>query len=263
MQNAIPVGPVGGLAEPAAAAKRGTIATRVGHVRRAPTRTHGKVFFTMSPLNYVCSATAVQAPSESLVWTAGHCVYEPGTLGGSFATNWEFVPAYQNRKAPADDSPFGEWPAQKLQATTQWKNSGGVCVPGASLCGDLRFDLGAASVATMAGDKLEDTVGARGIVFNGPRDRTYRAFGYPAEDPFNGKRMYRCKSPYGGADSGDEPKPMRITCDMTGGSSGGGWVTGGKVASVVSYGYEGDSTHLYGPYQGTAAQNLYDSLDNG
>jgi hypothetical protein len=54
---------------------------------------------------------------------------------------------------------------------------------------------------------------------------------------------------------------MRISCDMTAGASGGGWVVWrdgrGYVVSVTSYGYTNDRAHLYGPYQGDAALGLY------
>lgn len=258
MENAIPLGPLG-AAEPAAS-KRGTIAKRVKGFKRPGKRTHGKVFMTLSGTDYVCSGTSVDAPSGSLVWTAGHCVYEPGALGGGTAvSNFEFVPAYHNEKAP-----FGEWVANDTDATTQWKNSGGLgCIPTITFCGNPSFDLGAASVGKRSGKTLEQVVGSRGIVFNGDRELTYKAYGYPAADGFNGQRMWRCKSAFGGLDTGDEPRPMRINCDMTGGSSGGGWVAGGAVRSVVSYGYSDEPNHLYGPYQGAAAQNLYNGIKNG
>ena len=77
--------------------------------------------------------------------------------------------------------------------------------------------------------------------------------------------MYRCRSPYKGADnSSGDPAPMRIRCDMTGGSSGGGWVTSaGDVASVVSYGYSDEPNNLYGPYQAGSAHQLYDKVKGG
>lgn len=256
MRSAIPFG------EPAAATPAkagGTIAKRVRNVKRAPIRTHGKAFFTLGGLDYVCSATSVRSPGESLVWTAAHCVYEPGLTGG-FATNWEFVPAYRSGR-----SPFGEWAGKSLQTTPQWKDSGTICPPGISICGDVRHDFGAVTVSKRGGRTLQDTVGGRGIVFGGPRDQVYTPFGYPADEPFNGERMYRCRSPYKGADrSSGSPAPMRIRCDMTGGSSGGGWVTSsGDVASVVSYGYADEPNNLYGPYQAGSAHKLYDKVKSG
>ena len=45
---------------------------------------------------------------------------------------------------------------------------------------------------------------------------------------------------------------------MTGGSSGGGWLTSsGAVASVVSYGYSNLKNVLFGPHLETEAQQLY------
>ena len=52
---------------------------------------------------------------------------------------------------------------------------------------------------------------------------------------------------------------MAIRCDMTGGSSGGGWIVGGNVYSVNSYGYLTQPNVMYGPYQGSVAQQLYTS----
>jgi V8-like Glu-specific endopeptidase len=239
-------------------AKRGGLHKRVRHPRRYPNRTHGKVFFTSGAVDYVCSGTVVRAPSRSLVWTAGHCVYEPGILGGGFVRNFEFVPGYRKGHRP-----FGEWPARKLQSTSQWKNSGGLFSDDGT-----PFDEGAATVAARHGKHIQNVVGARGIAFNTKRNHTYRAYGYPAEAPpaeFDGRHLFSCTSPYGGADNAyGNPPPMRITCDMTGGSSGGGWVVKDRyIASVVSYGYEGDSTHLYGPYFGNAAEGLYNGVKNG
>ena len=256
MESAIPV--TGGLPEPASAAapraRRGGLYRPVRKVRRFPKRTHGKVFFTMTGTDYVCSGTAVDAPNRSLVWTAGHCVYEPGLLGAGFATNWQFVPAY----GPGGRTPFGEWPAVELEVTPQWKNAGPL--PGFDF--DPTFDLGAATVASRGGRRLQRVVGARGIAFERSPRRAYHAFGYPAVQPpaeFTGRRMFRCDSRLTGRDSTvGPPAALRIACDMTPGSSGGGWVTkGGKVTSVTSYGYDDDPRSLYGPYMGSVARNLY------
>ena len=44
---------------------------------------------------------------------------------------------------------------------------------------------------------------------------------------------------------------------MTGGSSGGGWVSRQTLLSVTSYGYAIEPNHLYGPYLSTTAKALY------
>jgi hypothetical protein len=257
MEAAIPVS--GALPAKTAAvetrARRGRLHRRVRNVRRFPKRTHGKVFFRMGGVDYLCSGTAVNAPNRSLVWTAGHCVYEPGLLGAGFATNWQFVPAYK----PGGRAPFGEWPAVELEATEQWKDA----APVTGFDFDPTFDLGVATVATGSGGRrLQRVVGARGIAFQRSPRRKYHAFGYPAMRPpaeFTGERMFRCDSRLTGRDSTvGPPSALRIACDMTPGSSGGGWVTkGGKVTSVTSYGYTNQPNSLYGPYMGAVARDLY------
>jgi V8-like Glu-specific endopeptidase len=260
MREAIPLGPVATGAK-AAAKRRGANARRVRHVKRFPNRTHGKVFLTLGGIDYVCSGTSVDSPSKRLVWTAGHCVCDPTAGGCAFATNWEFVPAYHN-----GESPFGEWPANDLGAASQWRGSGTLGCGVLFTCGDVRYDLGAARVASNGnGRKLEQVVGARDIGFNLPRSQTYRGYGYPAQGRFNGERMWRCRSGHAGNDNSvGSPEPLRFKCDMTGGSSGGSWVvSGGRVASVVSYGYAGEPNNLYGPYQGSAAKSFYNAVKSG
>ena len=219
-----------------------------------PRRVHGKVFFTVeggsAPGDYVCSGTVVSSNSHTVAWTAGHCVNDADN-GGGFATKWQFVPGYRN-----GERPFGSWPAKRLLTTQGWKQRGNV-----------RVDFGAAQLTRDGqGRGIEDVIGARGIAFDAPRNEAYTAFGYPAlpallHPEFDGERLYTCDSELTGSDNppGSGPDPLEIEYDMTGGSSGGGWVIeGDRVASVTSYGYAGDLFHLYGPYQGAAAHELYD-----
>jgi hypothetical protein len=59
-------------------------------------------------------------------------------------------------------------------------------------------------------------------------------------------------------DASATPSTMGAACDMTGGSSGGAWVTStGAVASVVSYGYASLRNVLFGPHLEAEAQSLY------
>jgi len=190
-----------------------------------PDRVHGKVFFTINggsdPGDFVCSATVVSSNSHAVAWTAGHCVYD-ADFGGGFATNWTFVPGFRN-----GEQPFGSWPASELFTTRGWQENV-----------NIRLDLGAAELDRDGeGRGIEDVVGARGIAFNESRSQAFTAYGYPAlPNPlslpprfdFDGQRLYSCASPLTGGDSppGGGPEPLQIDCDMTGGSSGGGWVIG-------------------------------------
>jgi hypothetical protein len=207
---------------------------------QAPTSTHGKVFFTLGGNDYVCSGTALLSGNKSVVWTAGHCVNEGP---GAFATNWQFVPAYKDGSAP-----LGVYTAQDLYAPTAWANSG-----------DFSYDLGAAVVGPAGGTALTDRVGGRGIAFNYSRSQNFQSYGYPAAPPFTGERLWRCNSPLQTQDTSANPATNGIGCDMTGGSSGGGWIVGSSVYSVNSYGYDNQPDVMYGPYQGSVAQSLYNA----
>jgi hypothetical protein len=201
---------------------------------------HGKVFFTLGGVDYVCSGTALNSSNGSVVWTAGHCVNEGP---GAFATNWAFVPAYRDGSAP-----YGTWTARELLTTSAWGNQG-----------DISYDLGAAVMSTSGGSTLNARVGGRGVAFNYDRNQFYSSFGYPAAPPFNGERLWVCEAQLATSDTSTSPQTMGIGCDMTGGSSGGGWVVGNNVYSVNSYGYLTQPDVMYGPYQGSVAQSLYTS----
>lgn len=228
-------------------------ATEIENPRPAPTRTHGKVFFTLGAIDYVCSGTVITSEIKRLVVTAGHCVYS--RMDG-FATNFDFVPAYDNGAKP-----YGEWPAAKLATTPQWRESE-----------DIRYDVGIATMAKRGGRRIQAVTGSRGVGFNLSPKR-YHAYGYPAEDPYDGEELWMCNSPDQGSDNSEgNPEPRRINCDMTGGSSGGGWVVRERlVNSVVSYGYEcgvgplplpipcnnPEDGKLFGPYFGDTIRKLY------
>ena len=203
-----------------------------------PTSTNGKVFFTMGGADYVCSGTALLSGNKSVVWTAGHCVNDGA---GTFHTNWEFVPAYVDGTAP-----LGVWTARTLLTTSAWATSE-----------DFSYDNGAAVVNTSGGRALTDAVGGVNPTFNYPRQQTYVSHGYPAAPPFNGERLYTCTSPLRYDDTAANPPTMGIDCDMTGGSSGGGWTVNGSLESVNSYGYGDLPDVMFGPYQGTVSQSLY------
>lgn len=254
MRNAKPVGrtrdPLGKPAGNAGGGKKPTAgaATQVPAPYTVfPTSTNGKVFFTDNSVNYVCSGTAIASANESVVWTAGHCVNEgPGV----YYTNWAFVPAYRDNVRP-----YGTWAATSLHTTTPWQSQG-----------DFSYDLGAAVVAPSGGKTLTNAIGGgRTLAFNYARSQRYNSFGYPAASPFNGQRLWKCDSSLYMSDSSTSPQTMGIQCNMTGGSSGGGWVVSsdGRVYSVNSYGYSNLRNVMFGPYQGDVAEQLFSTAAAG
>lgn len=257
MRGARPVGTT--LARPRSANK--TTATLLTHIKRHPTRTAGKVFFSAGLYDYQCSGTATSSAGRSLVITAGHCGYlllSPGLANE--VHNWQFVPAYNRGRAP-----FGKWPARKLAAPDGWVGSNPPPVIGPTgepLGGDSRYDVAAAIVAKSSRGSLQSVVGARKPAFGLKRNQQYTAIGYPAAAPFDGEREWGCSSGFQGSDTSyDPPQPIGITCDMTAGSSGGGWLDNkGHLVSVTSYGYLDQPGVLYGPYFGSAIRAFYRSV---
>lgn len=202
--------------------------------------TTGKVFFTLGGVNYVCSGAATSSSNLDVVTTAGHCVNEGP---GAFATNWAFVPAYANGSRP-----YGTWTARTLVTTSAWANQG-----------DINYDGGFAVMNTLSGSHLTEVVGGQGIGFNLARGLSYSAHGYPAAPPFTGETLQSCSGTasddiYGGTQS------QGIACNMTGGSSGGPWLTGGTtINSINSFGYTSVPNVMFGPYFGTQIQSAYTS----
>jgi len=69
-------------------------------------------------------------------------------------------------------------------------------------------------------------------------NRPIVSYGYPADDPFDGSQLLVCRAK---AKKGDPfytnlKSVLGIGCDMTGGSSGGPWVSSRDIVSVNSYG---------------------------
>jgi V8-like Glu-specific endopeptidase len=221
-----------------------------------PDRLNGKVFFTkmyqgIPVADYVCSGTVINAPGRSLVWTAGHCIH--GGPGYDGHANWMFIPAYSSNYN--GEQPYGQFHAIGLWTTAGWANSG-----------NMSYDVGLAIVGRNSkGKRLsEATSGGQGLWFGVSSYQNWSAFGYPAAAPFIGWDQYRCNSGTTGFDNppGAGPNTTEINCDMTGGSSGGGWLINmdhdgwGYVNSVVSYRYNDDDV-MYGPYHGATALALY------
>lgn len=242
MRDAIPADRRAPLAKPGSGGGTTTSAASTEVPLPYPSA-HGKVFFSDGGANYVCSGTAVSSVNQSVVWTAGHCVNEGP---GGFYTNFMFVPAYRDGAAP-----YGKFAASGLLTTSAWQASG-----------EWGVDLGAAVVGRNASNQtLAAAVDERVLAFNTTRNQGYKVYGYPAAKKFSGQRLRVCNTSWLMNDSA-LPPTMGVSCDMTGGSSGGGWVTtSGAVASVVSYGYSSLRNVLFGPHMETEAQQLYTAAE--
>ncbi|MEP6563451.1 MAG: hypothetical protein ABJD68_20515, partial [Nakamurella sp.] len=226
-----------------------------------PDRLNGKVFFSDGVDDYVCSGTVVASNSADMVDTAGHCVSDGA---GNFYQDWVFVPAFSSG-APGCTTqigclPYGVWSVSRLTTTAQWLYSR-----------NLKEDYGYAVMDTLNGEHIADYLGGQGSRFNASRNQTWTDVGYPEEPPFNGSDQEQCVS---GRQTNDNPIALPgeltigITCNMTGGASGGGWLISisnssglGYVNSHNSYRYvsgpRADANAIYGPYYGDDAYALF------
>ena len=279
MGDSKPADPAPPTAAPAA--DTGATDPEPGVVKAAPVarpytgQPSGKVFFSAEGGRGNCSATVIADPAHpgksNLVWTAGHCVHQG--KGGTFFKDLVFVPAYNDsgassrgRKAPLDKlAPLGTWWADKVVPSPQWTAEGGGTGDSAS-----QYDFAVMRVHNQngGGRSLEETVGsAVPVWFDAPRDAlSVSAWGYPLYKPFDGQELYRCDGGRPSRLSFDAKRPSMLTigCDMTQGSSGGGWfatMPDGRTALVsnTSIG-TAEHTSLSGPYLESTAKQALDYI---
>ncbi|RKE21500.1 serine protease [Streptomyces sp. TLI_171] len=223
-----------------------------------------------------CSGTVVSDPGNpgrsNLVWTAAHCVH--GGKDGKAFKNLAFIPAFNRSGALSngkganasdkDRSPLGIWVSQKMYVMPQWTKEGLHYGNAAS-----QFDFALVRVVPPKGTtrSLEETVGGSvPIWFNAaPEDiASPSAYGYPAADPFDGVELEHCDSapkPTPFVFDRSRPPMLSIGCNMTGGSSGGGWFTrrDGKVV-LFSNTSIGNDIWLAGPNLGADAKRMFEAF---
>lgn len=214
-----------------------------GSYTTAPYKTFGKIFMTFDGVNtYVCSGTAVSSTNRSVVWSAGHCVYEASK--GGWIQDLIFVPAYKDGSAP-----YGVFPIYDVIVPDYWIEYENYADDQAAVIVSKNED----------GLTLIDAVGGQGIEWNVSDPTYFDAFGYPGSPvPYNGERMRYCSSPYGGYN--EEPYggySVVIGCDMEFGASGGGWIgANGRVNSNVSHGAPGTEV-MKGPFFDDITADIY------
>lgn len=218
-------------------------------------RTNGRLFYRMGGESWVCSATVIQSKRRNVVMTAGHCLFDniEKDQPKEWAEDAVFVPGYSPETAP--DGPFGQFPASGMSAPKGWVEKG-----------LYNYDMGMVALDR----PVERETGARKIDFDADLTRRgLEILGYPvAPDPLDGKQLVRCIPASVGFDwarsSGPIPFEAR-TCALRQGASGGGWIAGRFLVSVISYGYCDSGSPpkcgpgIYGPRLGSAAINIYRS----
>lgn len=233
--------------------------------------TTGKVLLTMEGTNYVCSGSTVTSPAgDSIVLTAGHCVHDGDDKHSSWASNWMFIPAYEDGGSFSScaNTTYGCWTTEKLTTTNDWYTSGEFAddTGFADMASGGHNDACFAAGLTKAPCNLVDVVGSQAIAFMNPFTTIY-AFGYPAAKKYSGRDLIYCA---GTAAPGVLGGTAGLDCDMTGGSSGGPWyapfvddtLSGnhatGTAVSVNSHGFRSIKDRMFGPVFDGAEQAAYD-----
>ena len=224
----------------------------------------GKVFFSVGTSNYVCSGALAtdNDPTRAIVLTAGHCVWDDVT--GSFVTNFAFYPNY-------DAGDRNAWLATALVARQEFTDQS--TFNNTALANDFAF-----AVLTLASGQsyLPDLAYPSSKSFKNSYDlditgfqakRTAYAFGYPAAKPFNGLTLKYAGAPIFVDTSTNTTWGMSST--MTGGASGGPWLSNGNstavdavegnLSSLNSYKYNNDSTKMYGPFFNSQTTTAYNA----
>jgi V8-like Glu-specific endopeptidase len=216
----------------------------------------GKVFFTMEPYNYQCSGSVAfdTRANASLVLTAAHCAYDE--TNGAFATNWVFIPEWDSQASGCGVHDC--WYASQLVVHKGYVDAGGFNTQ-ATL-----HDFAFAVVPP-----IPTSIGSLDIAFGGVSagDRLY-AFGYPAAQKYKGNDLTYCAGPIF-TDPYNTNLTWGMTCDMTGGSSGGPWLSSfvestgsGTLSSLNSYGYSGVKA-MHGPKFDARTEAVYKVANGG
>jgi V8-like Glu-specific endopeptidase len=185
------------------------------------------------------------------VLTAAHCVFDQKS--GRFATQWMFIPAFDLTPTyTCASTTYGCWNAAAI--TTRSEFTSVKRLTNNALANDWAFvTVGLGGKGTPA--QLDATVGGSfNLQATSGVGSTMTAIGYPAAAPYNGSDLTYCQNPVS-TDTNTGNLTYRMACNMTGGSSGGPWMTpasgtaigfGSNLRSLNSYGYSGQA-YMYGP----------------
>lgn len=212
--------------------------------------TVGKIFFSdNSGRDYVCSGTAVVSTNKSVVDTAGHCLYGEG----NWMQNVIFCPLYDHGQTP-----YGCWAARELLVPADWESAAGL--------NDLHHDMGIIVVSPNDAGSLTDVVGGAGWAYNQKANQPFYAYGYPAGYPFDGQSQKSCEGSNGTLWQHGGGTVVSIPCNMTGGSSGGGWFiqSGGQwyLNGHNDFTSSMKRGHMFSPYYDNTWYAMYSKAQN-
>jgi V8-like Glu-specific endopeptidase len=218
------------------------------------TRGTGRVYFAFGRSAYICSGSVVtdSRTGYSVVLTAAHCVFDQKKQ--QFASQWMFIPAFDLSKTyTCASTTYGCWNSVAIRTRSEFTSSRKLT--NNALQNDWAFVTvaGGGKQATSS-LQLDSTVGGSfGLDATNGVGSVMTAIGYPAAAPYDGYELAYCRNPVS-TDPNTGGSTYKMVCDMTGGSSGGPWVSSSNntvgytamLRSLNSYGYTGDDS-MYGP----------------
>lgn len=230
-------------------------------------RASGKVYFEMGAGAYVCSGSVAtdSRTGYSLVLTAGHCAYDE--TNRAFARNWLFIPNFDGAPTfTCSSTVYGCWTAEALVVHSGFANAGGFNTQ--ATVHDFAFAVVGAGGKTGVDPQLDAAVGSFALTSTQvSAGDTLFAFGYPAAGKYHGNDLTYCSGKIF-TDSLNDNLTWGIACGMTGGSSGGPWLSGfntstgvGTLSSLNSYGYSGIK-NMYGPKFNSDTQDVYNRANS-
>jgi V8-like Glu-specific endopeptidase len=188
-----------------------------------PFRASGKLFFNIGGDTFVCSASLIR---KGLVVTAAHCVANFGAQ--QFYSNWQFVPAYNNGRAP-----YGVWTAATAWIMSSYYFGTGVCAVYGVVCPN---DVAVIVLNPQGGVYAGSSTGYYGYGWNGygytaGNIAQLTQLGYPVA--LDGGLLMERTDSYGYVDGGFSNNTV-IGSLQTGGSSGGPWLVNFGVKPALS-----------------------------
>lgn len=221
-----------------------------------PLNLTGKIFFNASGLTYVCSGAFVNdgIVGKAIVQTAGHCAWDQAAQ--AFVTNFVFIPAYQsNQGVSCVTTPGLCYLGEKIFVRNDFANQ--TSFNATALSNDWAYVI-----------VNKDAPGSFPISFtNSYISGNVSSFGYPAAFPYNGNLLINCLNPIF-KDSKNANRTWGMSCNMTGGASGGPWLypwdgtaKTGTLFSLNSYKYTSDKSKMYGPMFNQGTADTYNSAN--
>jgi V8-like Glu-specific endopeptidase len=193
--------------------------------RSPPWNKVGKLYFT-TPSGGTAYCTANLVSSKSIIATAAHCVY---TRGQGFNRNFRFVPAERYGYAP-----YGSFGWSSATVPPKWVSNGG-----------RRWDLGLIKLRNnSSGKSATYYLGWLGLSWNWGYTQLLHSIGYASNLSTQVTNICSAQS-FHSALEGDDV--LVKGCDMTYGSSGGGWI---KDYEPYSHGQNYVDAVVSGPHTG-------------